>query len=105
MQPSTFCSAERGEDQVQEFLPTHKVPSAERGLQQSLERIHDCADLKSQTEPRAGAVAQRSRSERRTIETQSRDRSSTGSLEPIVELSKTVHSVELAFERTAEGLL
>jgi aminopeptidase N len=48
---STFCSAERGE-QVREFFSTHKVPSAERGLQQSLERIQNCADLKSQQGPR-----------------------------------------------------
>ncbi|MFY9559164.1 MAG: M1 family metallopeptidase [Terriglobales bacterium] len=44
---STFCSAEH-RDQVQEFFSTHKVASAERGLQQSLERISYCADLKSQ---------------------------------------------------------
>jgi aminopeptidase N/puromycin-sensitive aminopeptidase len=48
---STFCSAEQRE-QVQEFFATHKVPSAERGLQQSLERIQNCADLKSQQGPR-----------------------------------------------------
>jgi aminopeptidase N len=48
---STFCSAERSE-QVREFFTTHKVPSAERGLQQSLERIQNCADLKSQQGPR-----------------------------------------------------
>ena len=48
---STFCSAERGE-QVREFFTTHKIPSAERGLQQSLERIQNCADLKSQQGPR-----------------------------------------------------
>jgi aminopeptidase N/puromycin-sensitive aminopeptidase len=44
---STFCSAEQ-RDQVQEFFSTHKVASATRGLQQSLERISNCADLKSQ---------------------------------------------------------
>jgi aminopeptidase N/puromycin-sensitive aminopeptidase len=48
---STFCSAEQSE-QVREFFTAHKVPSAERGLQQSLERIHNCADLKSQQGPR-----------------------------------------------------
>jgi aminopeptidase N len=47
---STFCSAEQS-DQVQEFFATHKVASAERGLQQSLERIRNCADLKSQQGP------------------------------------------------------
>jgi puromycin-sensitive aminopeptidase len=48
---STFCSVEQSE-QVREFFTAHKVPSAERGLQQSLERIHNCADLKSQQGPR-----------------------------------------------------
>ncbi len=48
---STFCSAEQGE-QVREFFGVHKVPSAERGLQQSLERIQNCTDLKSQESPR-----------------------------------------------------
>ncbi len=48
---SAFCSAEQGE-QVREFFTAHKVPTAERGLQQSLERIHNCADLKSQQGPR-----------------------------------------------------
>jgi aminopeptidase N/puromycin-sensitive aminopeptidase len=48
---STFCSAEQSE-QVEEFFTAHKVPSAERGLQQSLESIHNCTDLKSQQEPR-----------------------------------------------------
>jgi len=48
---STFCSAEQSE-QVEEFFTAHKVPSAERGLQQSLESIHNCSDLKSQQEPR-----------------------------------------------------
>ncbi len=48
---STFCSVEQGE-QVREFFTTHKVESAERGLEQSLERIQNCADLKSQQGPR-----------------------------------------------------
>ena len=48
---STFCSAEQ-RVQVQEFFATHKVPSAERGLQQSLERIQNCTDLKLQQGPR-----------------------------------------------------
>ncbi len=47
---SSFCSAEQRE-QVQEFFTAHRVASAERGLQQSLERISDCADLKSQQSP------------------------------------------------------
>ncbi len=48
---SKFCSAEQ-RDQVQAFFGTHKVASAERGLQQSLERINSCADLKAQQGPR-----------------------------------------------------
>ena len=48
---STFCSAEKAE-QVREFFTTHQVPSAERGIQQTLERIQNCADLKSQQSPR-----------------------------------------------------
>jgi aminopeptidase N len=48
---SSFCSAEQ-RDQVQKFFSTHRVASAERGLQQSLESISNCADLKSQQGPR-----------------------------------------------------
>lgn len=34
-------------DQVQDFFSNHKVPTAERTLRQSLESIHNCADLRS----------------------------------------------------------
>jgi aminopeptidase N len=44
---SSFCSADM-QKQVQDFFSTHKVPSAERTLRQSLERMRDCIDLKSQ---------------------------------------------------------
>lgn len=43
----SFCDPEmRG--QVKDFFSTHKVPTAERTLKQSLERINYCMDLKSQ---------------------------------------------------------
>ncbi|MBI3474269.1 MAG: M1 family metallopeptidase [Acidobacteria bacterium] len=48
---ATFCSAEQGA-QVSDFFTSHKVASAERGLNQSLEGIRNCADLKSQQAPR-----------------------------------------------------
>jgi aminopeptidase N/puromycin-sensitive aminopeptidase len=48
---SSFCSSDL-HDQVQQFFTEHKVPTAERGLQQSLERINYCVDLKSQQGPR-----------------------------------------------------
>ena len=38
-------------DEVQDFFATHKVPTAERTLKQSLERINYCVDLKSQQTP------------------------------------------------------
>jgi aminopeptidase N/puromycin-sensitive aminopeptidase len=45
-----FCdSASR--DEVKEFFAAHPVPSAERGLRQSLERIDYCIDLKSRQGP------------------------------------------------------
>jgi aminopeptidase N len=43
----SFCSADM-QKQVQDFFATHKVPSAERTLRQSMERMRDCIDLKSQ---------------------------------------------------------
>jgi aminopeptidase N len=48
---SAFCSAEQAQE-VREFFSSHKVASAERGLEQSLERIQNCADLRSQQSPR-----------------------------------------------------
>ncbi|MGA8151447.1 MAG: ERAP1-like C-terminal domain-containing protein [Terriglobales bacterium] len=43
----TFCDAELS-DQVKDFFSAHPIPDAERTLQQSLETIHYCVDLKSQ---------------------------------------------------------
>ena len=47
---ATFCSAEQG-SQVRDFFASHKVASAERGLNQSLEQIQNCVDLKAQQSP------------------------------------------------------
>ena len=47
---SVFCdSAMR--DQVTDFFAAHKVAAAERTYKQSIERINNCVDLKSQQEP------------------------------------------------------
>jgi aminopeptidase N len=43
---SAFCDTGM-QEQVQDFFAAHTVPSAERTLKQSLESIHNCADLKS----------------------------------------------------------
>ena len=48
---SSFCDANMRE-QVVEFYSAHKVESAERTYRQSIERIDNCVDLKSQQEPR-----------------------------------------------------
>lgn len=48
---SSFCSSDL-RDQVQQFFTEHKVPTAERRLPQSLERIGYCVDLKSQQGPK-----------------------------------------------------
>jgi aminopeptidase N/puromycin-sensitive aminopeptidase len=45
-----FCDATH-KQQVQEFFTQHPIPSAQRTLQQSLEFIGNCMDLKSQQEP------------------------------------------------------
>ena len=45
-----FCDASH-KQQVQEFFAEHPIASAQRTLQQSLEFIGDCVDLKSQQEP------------------------------------------------------
>jgi aminopeptidase N len=47
---SVFCDAAK-RDQVTEFFTAHKVAAAERTYKQSLERINNCVDLKSQQEP------------------------------------------------------
>ena len=46
---SVFCDA-GSRDQVTEFFAAHKVEAAERTYKQSIERINNCADLKSQQE-------------------------------------------------------
>ena len=46
---SVFCDAGL-RDQVTEFFSAHKVEAAERGYRQSIERINNCVDLKSQQE-------------------------------------------------------
>ena len=47
---SSFCDA-RMRDQVADFFAAHKIEAAERTYRQSIERINDCVDLKSQQEP------------------------------------------------------
>ena len=47
---SSFCDAGM-RDQVTEFFNAHKVAAAERTYKQSLERINNCVDLKTQQEP------------------------------------------------------
>ncbi|HET6177909.1 MAG TPA: M1 family metallopeptidase [Candidatus Sulfotelmatobacter sp.] len=46
---SVFCDA-RMRDQVTDFFTAHKVEAAERTYKQSIERINNCVDLKSQQE-------------------------------------------------------
>jgi len=48
---SSFCDAHM-RDQVTEFYAAHKVEAAERTYRQSIERINNCVDLKSQQEPK-----------------------------------------------------
>ncbi len=47
---SSFCDAGL-RDQVTEFFTAHKVAAAERTYRQSIERINNCVDLKSQQQP------------------------------------------------------
>jgi aminopeptidase N/puromycin-sensitive aminopeptidase len=47
---SVFCDT-GSRDQVTEFFSAHKVAAAERTYRQSIERINNCVDLKSQQEP------------------------------------------------------
>lgn len=51
---SVFCAAGL-RDQVTEFFSAHKVASAERSYKQSIERINNCVDLKTQQEPQLAA--------------------------------------------------
>jgi aminopeptidase N/puromycin-sensitive aminopeptidase len=47
---SAFCDAGM-RDQVTEFFNAHKIEAAERTYRQSIERINNCVDLKSQQQP------------------------------------------------------
>jgi aminopeptidase N len=47
---STFCDADM-RDQVTTFFTAHRVEAAERTYKQSIERINNCVDLKSQQQP------------------------------------------------------
>jgi aminopeptidase N len=47
---SVFCDTGM-RDQVTEFFSAHKVAAAERTYKQSIERINNCVDFKSQQEP------------------------------------------------------
>src|SRR4051812_1809467 len=51
---SGFCDA-RMRDQVTEFFNAHRIAAAERTYRQSIERINNCIDLKSQQEPQLAA--------------------------------------------------
>ncbi len=51
---SVFCDAGM-RDQVTEFFSAHKIEAAERTYKQSIERINNCVDLKSQQEPQLAA--------------------------------------------------
>jgi aminopeptidase N len=47
---NTFCDV-RMRDQVVEFFAAHRIEAAERTYRQSIERINNCVDLKTQQEP------------------------------------------------------
>jgi aminopeptidase N len=47
---SSFCEANL-RDQVVDFYAAHKIEGADRTYRQSIERINNCVDLKSQQEP------------------------------------------------------
>jgi len=51
---SSFCDSHL-RDEVQDFFAAHKVPSAERTLKQSIERMNYCVDLKAQQAPQLSA--------------------------------------------------
>ena len=48
---STFCDAGM-RDQLEQFYSAHKIAAAERTYRQSIERINNCVDLKTQQEPK-----------------------------------------------------
>jgi len=47
---STFCNTGM-RDEVTDFFAAHKVEAAERTYRQTIERINNCVDLKSEQEP------------------------------------------------------
>ena len=47
---SSFCDAEM-RDQVTNFFAAHRIEAAERTYKQSIERINNCVDLRSQQQP------------------------------------------------------
>jgi hypothetical protein len=51
---SSFCDAPARED-IQSFFARHKVSAAERALEQTIERINNCIELK---EKQAGVLGQ-----------------------------------------------
>jgi aminopeptidase N len=56
-----FCSAARAHE-IRSFFEKHPVPSSQRGIQQSIERIESCAALKErQAAPLASWVAQQAK--------------------------------------------
>jgi aminopeptidase N len=55
---SAFCDAATA-DEIKTFFSTHKVPDAERTLQQSLERIHSCARSAAVQGPKLAAWLQK----------------------------------------------
>jgi len=46
-----FCDT-KTRSEIEKFFTTHKVPEAERTLQQALERISDCAALAAAQSPK-----------------------------------------------------
>jgi aminopeptidase N/puromycin-sensitive aminopeptidase len=55
---SVFCDAGL-RDEAQDFFATHKVPTAERTLKQSVERMNYCVDLKSRQTPQLSSWLER----------------------------------------------
>jgi aminopeptidase N/puromycin-sensitive aminopeptidase len=55
---SVFCDAGM-RDEAQDFFTTHKVPTAERTLKQSVERMNYCVDLKSRQTPQLSSWLER----------------------------------------------
>jgi aminopeptidase N len=51
---SAMCSAAAATD-IKTFFATHPVPAAQRGLQQSIERVENCAALDARQSPAFGA--------------------------------------------------